>query len=271
MIQKFKDRYRYSTILLKQLVKTDFKLRYQNSALGYLWSLLKPFSLFLIMYVVFVKILATGANIPHFGVYLLMGIIIWNYFTEVTSGSVAAIVGRGDLLRKVNFPRYVIIVSGSFSALINLFLNCMVIVAFMVLAKTEVNATVIFLPLLLIELFVFSLSLGFLLSAIYVKFRDIGFIWEVAMQGAFFATPIMYAFSLVTTKSLLFGKILICNPVAQIMQDLRYMLVTTKTDTIGSVFGNNLARLIPIAIVAVTAVIAILYFKKRSPYFAEEV
>ena len=99
-IQKLQSKYRYTVILLKQLVKTEFKLRYQNSVLGYVWTLLKPFSLFVIMYAVFAGILGAGADIPHFGVYLLLGIVIWSYFTEVTNNSINAIVGRGDLLRK---------------------------------------------------------------------------------------------------------------------------------------------------------------------------
>src|SRR5205085_912081 len=109
-------RYRYSIILLKQLVKTDFKLRYQGSLLGYIWSLLRPLALFVILYTVFAKILKVGNAIPNFPIYLLLGIVFWNYFAEVTTGSVTAIVGRGDLLRKLSFPRYVIVLAGSFSA-----------------------------------------------------------------------------------------------------------------------------------------------------------
>lgn len=270
-MKKLRDRYRYSAILLKQLVKTDFKLRYQNSVLGYLWTLLRPLFLFAILYLVFVKVLRAGGDIPHFGVYLLLGIVLWNYFVEVTTGSVAVIVGKGDIMRKVNFPRYVIILAGSFSALINLVFNFAIVAAFMAIAKTEVSPSVVMLPLLILELFVFSLSLGFLLSALYVKFRDIGFIWEVVIQGAFFAVPIMYAFSLVTSRSLLAGKILISNPITQLMQDARYMLISKKTDTIGSIFGNESARLIPLAIVLVVGLLAVVYFRKRAPYFAEDV
>lgn len=224
------------------------------------------------MYLVFVQVLDAGRDIPHFGVYLLLGIVIWSYFTEVTTGSLAAIVGQGDLLRKVNFPRYVIILASSFSALINLCFNLLVVGIFMIIIGTDVQIGRLFLvPFLIAELFIFALAIGFLLSALYVRFRDIGFIWEVVMQGAFFATPIMYAFTLVTSKSLLAGKILISSPVAQLMQDLRYILITPVTDTPTTVFGTSLARLIPLGIVALTAIIAVVYFKRRSPYFAEEV
>jgi len=271
LITRIRARYRYSAILLKQLVKSDFTIRYQNSVLGYLWTLLRPLFLFAILYLVFVKVLKTGGDIPNFGVYLLIGIVIWNYFVEVTTGSVGIIVFKGDIMRKVNFPRYVIVLAVSFAALINLLFNLVVVVIFMAIAKTHISPSVVFLPLLIAELFTFSLSVAFLLSALFVKYRDIGFIWEVGMQGAFFAVPIMYAFSLVTSRSQLVGKILISNPMAQIMQDVRYMLVSTKTETVGSVFGSNLAWLIPAVIVGMTCLISALYFKKRSPFFAEDV
>src|SRR5690348_2520218 len=109
MIDKIKQRYNYSLILLRELVITDFKLRYQGSVLGYVWSLLRPLALFLILYFVFAKFLRIGDAVPHFPVYLLLGIVIWNYFAEVTNGGVSAIVGRGDLIRKLNFPKYVIV------------------------------------------------------------------------------------------------------------------------------------------------------------------
>ncbi len=270
-IQHLRAKYRYSIILLRELVVNDFKLRYQHSALGYLWSLLKPFSQFLILYVVFVKVLGIGANIPHFGVALLLGIVLWSYFTEVTNGSIMAIVGRGDLLRKVNFPRYVVILSGSLSALINLAINLAVVVIFMLIDKAQVSAYAILMPLLIVELFVFALSLGFLLSSLYVRFRDVNHIWDVVMQAAFFATPIMYVFNDIYDKYPVIAKIMIVNPVAQIIQDSRHILMHPKNITLGYVYGSKLAYLIPVAIVTVTAIVAGLYFKKRSPYFAEEV
>jgi ABC-2 type transport system permease protein len=265
------QKYRYSIILLKQLVKSDFNIRYQNSVLGYLWTLLRPLFLFAILYVVFVKILKTGGTIPHFGVYLLLGIVLWNYFIEVTNGSVGIIVGKGDIMRKVSFPRYVIVLAVSFSALINLLFNLIVVGIFMALAKTQISPSVVLFPLLIIELFIFALSLSFFLSALYVKFRDVGFIWEVSMQGAFFAVPIMYAFSLVSSKSQLAGKVLISNPVAQLMQDARYMLISTKTETVYSVFGTAWAYAIPVGIVLITAIVSFSYFRSKAPFFAENV
>ena len=267
-VNKFKQRYRYAIILLRELVITDFKLRYQNSFLGYLWSLLKPMALFTILYFVFVRFLRIGGDLPHFPVYLLLGIVIWTYFGEVTNGSVGAIVGKGDLLRKINFPKYVIVLAGSFSALINLAINLLVVLIFMVITKTPFMETVLWVPLLIVELFVFALSVAFLLSALFVKLRDINHIWEVVMQGAFYATPILYPVSILPETA---AKILMLNPIAQIVQDLRYAAITHETATIGTVYGSEWSRLIPLGMVAVLAVLAAWYFKRRSRYFAEEI
>src|SRR3990167_5968382 len=93
--------------LLAELVRTDFKLRYQGSVLGYAWSLLRPLLLFLILYVVFVRFLKIGGDIPHFPVYLLLGIVLWNFFAEMTAQSLGSIVSRGDLVRKIRIPRWI--------------------------------------------------------------------------------------------------------------------------------------------------------------------
>ncbi len=267
-MKNLKNRYRYSIILLKQLVKSDFKIRYQNSILGYLWSLLRPLALFLILYIVFVKFLNVGRAVPHYPVYLLIGIVIWNYFVEVTVGSVAAIVSKGDILRKINFPKYVIIVASSISAVINLFLNLTVVAFFMALAQIVPSARIVWLPLLLLELFIFALAVSFFLSAAFVRYRDVTYIWDVFIQGAFYATPILYPINIIPVIA---AKVLILNPVAQIIQDTRSIVVTDQTKTISDIYGNPAFRLIPICIVLVVAVISSLYFRSRSKYFAEEV
>jgi len=267
-IATLKSKYRYSLILLRELVVTDFKLRYQSSVLGYLWSLLRPLALFAILYLVFSEFLKVGDSIPHYPIYLLTGIVLWNFFGEVTNGSVSAIVNKGDLLRKINFPKYVILLATSFSALINLSINILVIVVLASLVGVDVSISAFALPFLLLEFFVFALATGFLLSALFVKFRDVNYIWEVMMQGLFYATPILYPLSLVPSQ---FAHILLLNPAAQIIQDIRYVAITQDTQTIATVFGTPFARLIPIGIVILISIIAISYFKKKSDNFAEEI
>lgn len=271
LAETFKRKYAYSLILLRQLVITDFKLRYKGSILGYLWSVLKPLALFAILYVVFVHFLRVGNAVPHFAVYLLLGVVFWNYFVEVTLTGITAIVGKGDLLRKLSFPRYVIVVAGSLSALINLGINLVVVFFFMVINGVPFTWTSLLVVFPIMELFVFALSLAFILSALFVRLRDINYIWEVVLQGGFYATPILYPVSTILAASSLAGKIIMLNPMAQLIQDARAVLVTNQATTITNIYGNAYARLIPIAIVLALAVIAVIYFKKRSPHFAEEI
>src|SRR5437868_9116547 len=146
--------------LLAELVRTDFKLRYQGSVLGYAWSLLRPLLLFLILYVVFVRFLKFGAGIPHFPVYLLLGIVIWNFFNEMTVQSLGSIVGRGDLIRKIRIPRWIIVLFSSISALINLFLNLIVVVVFILITHVDLLHTALWLPLILLEVYIFALGLS---------------------------------------------------------------------------------------------------------------
>lgn len=264
---------RRNRILLRELVITDFKLRYQGSVLGYLWSLLKPLLLFTILYIVFVKFLRfdKGSGIDHFSVYLLLGVVLWSFFTEATSQGMSAIVGRGDLIRKINFPKYIIVISGTLSALINLVLNLIVVSIFIVLNGVDLKWSVLLFPLNILELYVFALAIAFLLAALYVKYRDVSHIWEVFLQGAFYATPILYSMGMVIAQSETAAKFLLLNPVAQIIQDARYNLITHQSITTSGFIGNTFIELIPYAIVLAFIVFATWYFKKSQKYFAENV
>jgi ABC-2 type transport system permease protein len=262
------QRYKYSVILLGQLVKTEFRLRYQGSFLGYLWSLLRPLALFGILYFVFAKLIGLGVGIDNYGVYLLLGVVVWSFFSEVTSASITSVVARGDLLRKINFPKYVIVLSTMFSSLINFGLNMIVVLGFAIVFGVQFTPKILWMIPLFLELMVLSLGLSFFMSAIFVKFRDINFIWEVTMQGAFYATPILYPLSIVPESA---AKILMLNPMAQIIQDMRYVFVSTQTETISTIFGNPAVRLIPITLCILLFIFSIFFFKKRAKHFAEQV
>lgn len=269
--KKLAARYRYSVILLRQMVVSDFKLRYQGSALGYVWTLLRPLFLFVILYVVFVQFLRIGTDIPHYPVYLLVGIVLWNFFAEITNNGVSAIVSRGDLIRKLNFPKFVIILAAAFSALINLCLNLIVIAVFMYFNRVDITVSLFWAPLLILEIFIFAISLAFVLSALFVRLRDINYIWEVFMQAFFYATPIIYPLAMVSEKWPEIAKFLLLNPVAQAIQDVRHVAITPATQTLASLTDHLWLIAVPFAIVGICAIGAVIFFKKRSPYFAEEV
>lgn len=263
---------RRNRILLRELVVTDFKLRYQGSVLGYLWSLLKPLMLFAILYVVFIHLLKIGSGIEHYPVYLLLGVVMWTFFTEATVQGMQAVVSRGDLIRKINFPKYIIVISGTISALINLLLNLVVVLVFVLINGVDLHWSVLLLPLAILELYIFSLAIAFLLAAFYVKYRDISHIWEVFLQGAFYATPILYPITMVAAQSVVAAKVLlVVNPVAQSIQDARYSLITHQAVTVWNYIDKIWIQLLPLAIVLVTVLWAVWYFKRNQRYFAENV
>lgn len=271
---KLISKYRYSWILLRELVKTDFKLRYQGSMLGMAWSVLKPLMLFAVMYVVFVRFLRFGAGIPHFAVSLLLAQTLWAFFQEATSQGMQAIVGRGDLLRKLKFPKYIVVVSSTVSALINLVISLFVVLIFMIVNGVEFRPIILLFPFVIIELYLFSLGVALLLSTLFVRFRDIGHIWDVIMQAWFYATPIIYPLTqLINVGWLSVAKlVLMLNPIAQIIQDARYLVVTTQTETIWGLVGQQcwLLKLIPLLIIVIVLLVGVTVFRRRSPYFAEE-
>ena len=261
---------RRNRILLRELVITDFKLRYQGSVLGYAWSLLKPLFLFAIMYVVFGLLIKLG-SIEHYAVYLLFGIILWTFFAEATSQGMSSIVSRGDLLRKISFPKYIIVLSTTISALINLVINLVIVVVFMIVNGVHLHMSVLMLPLYIAELYILALGLAFFLSTLNVKYRDTSHIWEIIMQAAFYATPIIYPLSVVVAKSVLAAKFLLMSPIAQAIQDARYSLITHQTTTVSTLFHNGVYVLIPLAIVVIIFIGGIFYFRHNSRYFAENI
>lgn len=259
---------RYNVELLRELVITDFKLRYQGSVLGYLWSLFRPLALFTILYIVFAKFFRFGDAIPFFPAYLLLGIVLWTFFVEATNSGMHAIVDRRDLIRKVSIPKYTIIISTSFSALVNLVINLIVVGAFLVLTGASPQFKLFALmPLLLLELFILAIAASFLLSTLYVKYRDIGYIWELALQVLFYATPIIYPLQLVPDN---FIPLVFVNPLTQIIQDARSILVTPESVVAGDVLGGGLV-LVPFVLVASLSVVAMVIFRQQAKYFAENV
>ncbi len=258
-------------VLLRELVVTDFKLRYQGSALGYLWSILKPLFLFAILYIVFDQFLRLGRDIQYFPVYLLTGIVLWTFFTEATNNGLQSIISRGDLIRKVNFPKYIIVISGTISSLINLGINLVVVGVFMALQGVPVSLEILWAIPLILELYIFALALAFLLAALNVKYRDAGYIWEIFLQAAFYATPILYPLAMVMDQSLIAAKIIMLSPVAQVIQDVRYFAITPDAVTGAQLYSHWYFIIIPFVIVAVAMLIGSLYFKKSSSQFAENI
>ena len=253
--------------LIRELVASDFKLRYQGSVLGYLWSLLRPLFMFGVLYIVFTHVIRLGNSVPHYPAYLLLGLVLWTFFIEATVSGMNAITGHGDMIRKVSIPKYTIVVSTMLSAFVNFCFNMVVVLIFMFFGHVHFRITLLLVPFLIVELMIFALALSFILSALYVKFRDLSHIWDVILQTGFYATPIIYPLAIVPKR---FVKFVALNPLTQIFQDMRSFMITPAAETTKQVFNSEWGRILPMLIVLALCIIAIWYFRRSSGRFAED-
>jgi len=256
--------------LLLEMVRTDFKLRYQASVLGYIWSVMKPLFMFVILYIIFAKVLKLG-NEPNYALSLLLGIVLWNFFAEGTSGALKSVVAKGSLIRKIDIPRYLIPVATISSAFINMMLSLVVVFIFVLFNSDNAlgwNTLVIF-PVLIIELVVITLAVGFILATIYVRLRDIDHIWEVVRQALFYSIPIIYPLSRVSSETV--KEIVLMNPLVQIIQDARSVITYEGVIRIPDVYSQFIFQFIPALFSVLLLYLGVKYFMKKSKYFAEQV
>jgi len=249
--------------ITKQLTMTDYKLRYSGSVLGYLWALLKPLGLFLVLYFVFGRALRFDGEIEHFPIYLLIGIILFNFFAEVTSNGLRAVVGRAALIKKIYFPRFIVVLVSSFNALINLFFNLVILAAFMVYWRINVfDWDTGLIILYIIELWLLGLGTALILATWYVRYRDLAHIWEVGLQMLFYATPIIYPLTMIPLP---YRSWWLLNPLAQIVTDFRAVFLVFDRPTI------SYYPWIQLGLVIVIVVAGWSIFATQEKYFAEKI
>ena len=204
------------------LAATDFKLRFFGSALGYVWTLMRPLLLFGVLYFVFTEVVRFGDGVKHYPVYLLASIVLFTFFSETTSRGVTSLVERENLLRKVRFPRLVIPLAVALHALFNLGLNFIVVFVFVLASGIEPRLSWLELIPLIALLILFSTGVTMLLSALYVRYRDMQPIWEVALQILFYASPVIYV---VATLPDSIETEAMASPITAILTQMRHALI----------------------------------------------
>jgi ABC-2 type transport system permease protein len=251
------------------LARTEWKVRYFGSVLGYLWSLMRPLLFFGVLYVVFTKILKFGKGIPHYPVYLLTAIVLWSFFTETTSASVQSLLAREGLLRKMRFPRLVIPLSVALTAMFNLAMNLVAVVVFALINGVYPKWSWLEMPLLILLLAILAVGIGMLLSALYVRFRDIQPIWDVTVQALFYACPIIY----VAAQYKSVERVAMANPIAAILTQMHAAWIgSSPGHPVGDAareIGGSVRLLIPLAIIFGVFVLGFWVFNREAPRIAE--
>jgi ABC-2 type transport system permease protein len=259
----------YYLRVLRVIGAIDFKANYTDAALGYVWSLVKPLAYFGVLWLVFAHLLRTANQTEDFTLFLLIGILLFLFFIDAVSAMLPSIVEGGATLRRLAFPPIMVPLAASVAIGITFFVNASAFAVFAVIQRIEPRVEWLLVPVLLVELYVFTLGLGLLLSALYVRFRDVSQVWELAAQLLFFASAIFYPVGILPEWA---QKVAFLNPFVQIMQDIRHAFLGASGPndlTAADVYAGAGGRLIPLAIVALVFVSALAFFRREGRYFAE--
>ena len=254
--------------LVWTIAVSQFKLKFYGSALGYVWQLMRPLLLFGVLYLFFTQILRFQ-EVEFYPVVLLQGIIIFTFLAEATAGSVTGLVDQEILVRKIQFPRLAVPFSIVLAALFNLLINYIVVFVFLMIQGGSPHWTWLYeFPILIVLLVVIVTAMSTLLSALYVRYRDIRPIWEVLLQTLYFISLVLIPIEAVSDATL--RKLLLFSPFAGIVQQLRHAVISPSAPSVLDVFGNAALLAVPIAIAIALCLISFIVFDRMAPKVAEE-
>lgn len=256
--------------LLWLISVNDFKKTYFGTVLGYFWSLLRPLALFAVLLFVFTRIFRVGGgDVPFYPVLLLFNIVLISFFQEATMSSVMSVVNQESVVRKTHFPRLVIPLATVLTAMFNLCTNMVVVIIFMIAFGVAVVWTWLLFPLILLSLFVLTLAVGMLLSSLYVRYRDVGIIWGVAVTALFYGTPVLYPLANPPVPEQ-YIKWIMLNPLTPIFIEARHWIIDPNAPSAATVAGGWLQLMPSFAVFVAICVVAVWVFRREAPRIAEE-
>ena len=256
LITRFKELYSYRQ-LIWTIAYGDFRARYKNSIMGYFWSLLEPLLMLTVLWLVFTNLMKL--QVEYYQLFLLLGIIMWNFYCKATNFGLNAIIGKPGLVQKVFFPRDILVISGCITATLMSLFESLVFIIFFIIIWVPLSWNILYLPLILAIFFVFALGSSFMLAALNVYYRDIQFIWTVVLQAGFFITPILYPLSIFSPT---IQSIIRLNPIAQIIVIARDVVLYSSPPFHLSILYAGVASIIML-------IVGYTIFIKLEPRFAE--
>jgi ABC-2 type transport system permease protein len=255
--------------LLKLISVTEFKRVYFGTVLGYLWSLIRPLMLFGVLLLVFTQVFRVGSNkVEHYPVFLLMGIVLYTFFSESTSNAVTSVVSQEGVVRKTQFPRAVIPLATTVTAVFNLLLNLIIVLVFVLAFGVTPAWTWLLFPFAIAVLFVGAAGMSMALSALYVRYRDTAIIWVVLAQVLLYLTPILYPVNSFGEESK--EHLLMWNPLSVIFEQVRVWVLHEPAAPTAVQAAGGWLGLIPAAIIFFGVVgFGAWYFNREAPRIAE--
>jgi ABC-2 type transport system permease protein len=259
--------WRRGAALTWTLAYLEFRLKFFGSVLGYIWQLARPLLMFGVYYVIFTQALHLGQGVKYYAPALLANIMIFQFFAEVTGGSVGAVLNRENLVRKIHFPRIVIPLSVVVTSALNLGLNLIAVGVFMVIQGVPVRLSWLVVFPIGGMLFTLVIGLSMLLSALFVRFRDVQPIWDVVLQAGFYAAPILYPITSVSKEWA--AHLIMCNPISVVVEQIRHSVFDPAAPSAADAIGGWVYLSIPIGLTLLAFVLGFWVFNRTAPEVAE--
>lgn len=253
--------------LLWLLSWTEFKKTFYGTALGYVWSLVRPLLLFAVLLVVFTRIIKIGDDVEFYPVLLLFNLVVFGFFQEATSAAVGSVLAQESIVRKTQFPRLVIPLSSVLIALFSLGLNLIVVFVFILAFGVDPTWTWLLFPVILLLLFVLTCGVSMLLSALNVRFRDVAIIWVVVAQVLLYGTPLIYPLEFIGPG--LLRDVLLANPLTLIFEQARHWIIEPSAPSAVAAAGGWLHMLPAAAIYVGVCALGVWVFRREAPKIAE--
>ena len=228
---------------------------------------MRPLLLFGIIYLVFAEFVKLGKNVPFYPVVLLSGVILFTFYSEATGSAVTSVLDREALLRKIRFPRLVIPTASVLTAVFNLALNLVVVLIFMIASGVEPHPSWIQAPFIIAALIVLAQGLAMLVSALYVRYRDVRPIWDVVLQVTFYATPLLYPIERISNETA--QKVIMMNPLAALVEQFRHAVIDPSAPSTVDVLGSYALLMIPVALAVGVTVLGFITFQRGARTMAE--
>jgi ABC-2 type transport system permease protein len=251
--------------LLRLTSAQQYRLQYRNSILGHLWAILRPLTLFGVLYFVFTQVLRFGQGIEEYALMLLLGIMLFQFFVDATGTALGALVRNEPIVRKMHFPRIVVPLSVVVSSGMTAVINLLVTLGFVVVFGQGVLWTWLLVPVVFVAIGILTTGVALLLSTLYVRIRDVGQIWAVFARALFYASPILYPLERVPEQ---FQEIVALNPLAPILTQARIWVL--HPDAPGVVETVGWPALIASAVIGIGVCVAGFWlFVRQAPRVAE--
>jgi ABC-type polysaccharide/polyol phosphate export permease len=208
------------THLVLQFALKDFKIRYTHSLLGYAWSVLNPLVFSLIYFLVFSVFIRF--DVPNYPGYLLLGIVLWNFFSEGSSNGVSSLLARAGILSKVALARHVVVLAAIVNALLTFAISLVILALLLWATGTPPRWTLVAFPLFVVDLVLLTLGVSLLLAPLHVRFHDVGYLWGIAVQIGFWLTPIIYQETMIPRR---WQWLITYNPLARVILYSRQVVI----------------------------------------------